>query len=109
MNSYFFFFFRVSHEEYYIFCQKNNVSTENVTSVFSDWSSTLLLPADIHQNSIIIYSILIIASILAVLIRAATFVSVCITASINLHKKLFNSIIRATMSFFNTNSSGKKI
>jgi ATP-binding cassette subfamily C (CFTR/MRP) protein 4 len=30
-------------------------------------------------------------------------------ASMNLHNKMFNAITRATMYFFNTNSSGKYI
>jgi ATP-binding cassette subfamily C (CFTR/MRP) protein 4 len=32
--------------------------------------------------------------------------NMCVKASINLHNKMFNSITRATMKFFNTNSSG---
>jgi hypothetical protein len=37
------------------------------------------------------------------------FISVCMSASMNLHKKMLTAIMKATMLFFNTNSSGKNI
>lgn len=39
--------------------------------------------------------------------RALTFFSVCMKASIKLHDTMFRCITRATMSFFNNNSSGR--
>ncbi|XP_050432547.1 probable multidrug resistance-associated protein lethal(2)03659 isoform X2 [Adelges cooleyi] len=60
-----------------------------------------------RKTCIIVFSTLTLLMIVATLIRSATFVSVCMSASINLHNRMFNSITRATMYFFNTNSSGR--
>ncbi|VVC32370.1 Hypothetical protein CINCED_3A012061 [Cinara cedri] len=60
-----------------------------------------------RQICIYVFSGLTLSVIIFTGIRTATFVSVCMTASMNLHNKMFNSITRATMRFFNTNSSGR--
>ncbi|XP_022162516.1 probable multidrug resistance-associated protein lethal(2)03659 [Myzus persicae] len=60
-----------------------------------------------RQFCVIIYSVINVAMIIVVLIRCATFVSVFIGTSMNLHTSMFNAITRATMYFFNTNSSGR--
>lgn len=41
--------------------------------------------------------------------RGVTFFHMCLRASRRLHDKLFRGVIRATMYFFNTNSSGRII
>lgn len=60
-----------------------------------------------RKMAIVVFSILTILLIIATLIRSATFISMCLKASVNLHNLMFNSITRATMDFFNSNSSGK--
>lgn len=60
-----------------------------------------------RETSIYIYSVIIGLLIVATLVRSFTFFAVCMRASTNLHNTMFMSIIRASMRFFNTNSSGR--
>ncbi|XP_025422003.1 probable multidrug resistance-associated protein lethal(2)03659 isoform X2 [Sipha flava] len=60
-----------------------------------------------RQSCIIIFAILTFSLIVVILMRTATLVSVCLKASFNLHNAMFNAIIKATMYFFNTNSTGR--
>ncbi|KAF0720220.1 putative multidrug resistance-associated protein lethal(2)03659 isoform X2, partial [Aphis craccivora] len=60
-----------------------------------------------RQCCVIVYSVINVAMIIVVFIRCATFVSVFISTSMNLHTNMFNAITRATMYFFNTNSSAR--
>lgn len=60
-----------------------------------------------REMCIYIYTIITIATIIVSLIRSFSFFNVCMNSSINLHDGMFNSITRATMRFFNTNSSGR--
>jgi len=53
-----------------------------------------------------IYAILIVSLIVTVIIRTNICVKITTKASINLHNRMFNSILRTTMFFFNTNSTG---
>lgn len=59
-----------------------------------------------RQTCLAIYAILNVTIVGIVLVRCATLVSLFVTVSINLHKKMFNTITTATMYFFNINSSG---
>lgn len=83
------------------------IATYNSTSTIDKVSDTLLWWTISRQTCIIVFAVLTFSMILATLIRSATFVSVCMKASMILHNKMFNAITRATMYFFNTNSSGK--
>ncbi|XP_026805619.1 probable multidrug resistance-associated protein lethal(2)03659 isoform X1 [Rhopalosiphum maidis] len=60
-----------------------------------------------REFCVIIYSIINIALLVVIVIRCAMFVSVLMSASMNLHNNMFNAIIRATIYFFNTNPSGR--
>lgn len=60
-----------------------------------------------RNTSICIYSIIIALLISFTMIRSFTFFSVCMRASTRLHDNMFDSITRATMRFFNTNSAGR--
>ncbi|CAH1736130.1 unnamed protein product [Aphis gossypii] len=60
-----------------------------------------------RQCCVIVYTVINVTLIIVVFIRCATFVSVFISTSMNLHTNMFNAITRATMYFFNTNSSGR--
>ncbi|XP_025405942.1 probable multidrug resistance-associated protein lethal(2)03659 isoform X3 [Sipha flava] len=82
-------------------------STDNSTSTTDEVSNILLGWTISRQTCIIVFAVFTFSMILATLIRSATFVSVCMKASMNLHNKMFNAITRATMYFFNTNSSGR--
>jgi len=62
-----------------------------------------------RQFCVIMYSILNVTLLVVIFIRCAMFVSVLMGASMNLHNNMFNAITRATMYFFNTNSSGNGI
>lgn len=62
-----------------------------------------------RENCCLIYAFLIQMIVMTAVIRSATFVSVCMTASTNLHDNMFNALSRATIYFFNTNSSGQLI
>lgn len=84
-------------------------STNNSTTTTDEISDTLLWWSISRQTCITVFAVFTFSMILATLIRSATFVSVCMKASMNLHNKMFNAITRATMYFFNTNSSGKYI
>ncbi|CAH0557993.1 unnamed protein product [Brassicogethes aeneus] len=57
--------------------------------------------------AIYIYTIFIIGSIVFTLMRSFLFFSVCMRASRNLHKKMFNCLLKAPMRFFDTNPSGR--
>lgn len=57
--------------------------------------------------SIYIYSGITAATVIVTLMRSFTFFTVCMRASTRLHNDMFNSITRATMRFFNTNTSGR--
>ncbi|XP_060872281.1 probable multidrug resistance-associated protein lethal(2)03659 isoform X3 [Metopolophium dirhodum] len=60
-----------------------------------------------RQFCVVIYAILNLTLIIVIFIRCAMFVSVLMGTSMNLHNNMFNAITRATMYFFNTNSSGR--
>lgn len=98
------FFIRVNQEEY-VFRNENSSFSFNDNSTLLSYD-TFTLPLDSRQTCIIVYAVLIISLIVAILIRSVIFVSVCTNASLNLHNRMFNTIIEATMYFFNTNSSG---
>lgn len=60
-----------------------------------------------REVSIYIYSGITAATVIVTLLRSFTFFTVCMRASTRLHNNMFNSITRATMRFFNTNTSGR--
>nr|XP_022908005.1 probable multidrug resistance-associated protein lethal(2)03659 [Onthophagus taurus] len=60
-----------------------------------------------RDTCIYIYSGITVATIIISLIRSFTFFTICMRASRRLHDRMFASITRATMRFFNTNPSGR--
>ncbi|KAF7996689.1 hypothetical protein HCN44_002335 [Aphidius gifuensis] len=60
-----------------------------------------------RQWCIYIFSALTVGTITVTLVRSFAFFGICMRASQRLHDKMFRSISRATMKFFNTNSSGR--
>lgn len=83
-----------------------NEFKKNDTSTVHDSSDTYLTVTQFRQNCLIIYAGLIIFLIGTWIMRNSILVSVCMRASNNLHNEMFNSIIKTTMNFFKTNSSG---
>lgn len=72
-----------------------------------DVNATINSVEDQRQNYIIVYSILISMTIWLVIHKSYAFFKLTLRASINLHDQLFRGIIKATMSFFNNNASGR--
>ncbi|XP_033208086.1 probable multidrug resistance-associated protein lethal(2)03659 [Belonocnema kinseyi] len=54
-----------------------------------------------------VYSGLIVATVISVYVRTFVYFEMCLMSSKNLHSSMFYNIIRATMSFFHTNPSGR--
>lgn len=71
-----------------------------------DSYDTIIMWSSFRQMCVLVYTVLIVSLIVTVFIRSSMFVTVFMGPSINLHQKMFNSIIGTTMLFFNTNSSG---
>lgn len=76
--------------------------TGNSTSA----KQTLLWWSISRQTCVTVYAILTVSLIVVVFIRAGLFVLFFMNVSTNLHNDMFDAIARATMLFFNTNSSG---
>ncbi|VVC32367.1 Hypothetical protein CINCED_3A020730 [Cinara cedri] len=92
-----------------VFSNVTNVSGTIINNTLIDndpFKISLLWPIS-HQSCVIIYNILIISFLVVIIIRTIILRSFFTRTSINLHNKMFNAIIRATMFFFNTNSSGR--
>lgn len=60
-----------------------------------------------RDTCIYVYSGITIATVILTLIRSFSFFIACMRASTRLHDTMFKSITRATMRFFNTNTSGR--
>ncbi|CAI6363623.1 unnamed protein product [Macrosiphum euphorbiae] len=96
----------VNHEVYE-YHKLLNTSYNNNTPVPRDSNSASLLLSNFQLHFVMIYVILMVSLIVTAIIRSAVFVNITTKASINLHNQMFNSIIRNTMFFFNTNSTGQ--
>jgi len=59
-----------------------------------------------RQTCINVFGYITLFLIIITTIRLITFVSISMSASIHLHNNMFNTLIRATIYFFNTNLSG---
>lgn len=98
-------FFRISQEET-VFFSMDNLSTDNITSTTNYISDTYLPLINNRQNCIVIYAVLKTTMLIGIIIGSAVFVSICTSSSVNLHNKMYNAVTRASMIFFNSNSSG---
>ncbi|XP_011877748.1 PREDICTED: probable multidrug resistance-associated protein lethal(2)03659 isoform X2 [Vollenhovia emeryi] len=58
-------------------------------------------------DAIYIYTFCIIASIATVLLRSFLFMKICTQSSCNLHNTMLSSLLKARMSFFHVNPSGR--
>ncbi|XP_071455648.1 ATP-binding cassette sub-family C member 4-like isoform X2 [Hetaerina americana] len=89
----------------------NESSTPDFNATFVENTPTMggdqLYLTFTTENCIYIYSALIFLTIIFSLGRSFLFFTVCMRASVNLHNAMFQSIVHATMRFFNTNPSGR--
>ncbi|XP_076757725.1 putative multidrug resistance-associated protein lethal(2)03659 isoform X1 [Xylocopa sonorina] len=70
--------------------------------IVQDWKGPIT-----RNVCIYVYSALIVSTVIITLLRSVTFFTSCMKASVRLHDRMFRSISRATMRFFNTNTSGR--
>lgn len=61
-----------------------------------------------RNTCVIVFAALTILIIIATLVESTLLISVCTTASTNLHNKMFSAITRSNMNFLNKNPSGKE-
>jgi len=97
----------VNQEEYVIGNTNRSSNSKLSISITYEPTDTFMNASNFRQKCIVVYTFLIIAMLVAVSLRSIIVVSFFMEASTNLHKNMFNAVIRATMNFFNTNSSGK--
>ncbi|XP_048505790.1 probable multidrug resistance-associated protein lethal(2)03659 [Athalia rosae] len=86
---------------YWVNQEEASVVVINGTTIFN-WTNPLT-----RDMCIYIYTALAVATIITSFGRVFMFLNGCMQASRNLHKNLFGSVSRATMRFFNMNSSGR--
>lgn len=60
-----------------------------------------------RKRMILIYTILIVCTLVLYIMRTFGFFMICLKISLRLHDSLFNGIIRSYMNFFNNNPSGR--
>ncbi|EDX14816.1 GD21421 [Drosophila simulans] len=65
------------------------------------------IQAGIRQELVLFYATILGATLIVYLIRTFGFFKMCLRISLHLHDRLFRGITRASMYFFNTNSSGR--
>lgn len=82
----------------------NSTQANGGNSVSSSSGFPFYLSTDM---CIYIFSGLTVGTVLVTLFRSYLFFFMCMRASMRLHDRMFDSITRATMRFFNTNSSGR--
>jgi len=56
-----------------------------------------------------IYGVFIIISVVITIMRNLIFFKICMNAGKNLHNFMFSCVLKAPMSFFDNNSSGKYV
>ncbi|XP_036674589.3 ATP-binding cassette sub-family C member 4 [Drosophila suzukii] len=65
------------------------------------------IQAAVRQELVLFYATILGATLIVYLIRTFGFFKMCLRISLHLHDRLFRGITRASMYFFNTNSSGR--
>ncbi|XP_074031092.1 ATP-binding cassette subfamily C member 4 isoform X2 [Leptinotarsa decemlineata] len=80
-----------------------HVATNTVSFRSGYWLKPILTP----DNTLIIYTFLILATIAVTVLIRIVFYRSCLNASIRLHDRMFSKIVHSTMRFFNSNPSGR--
>ncbi|XP_001946763.2 multidrug resistance-associated protein 4 [Acyrthosiphon pisum] len=88
--------------EEHVFQNESSVST----STFNESLSNIWWMTISRQTCINVFGCITLFLIIVTTIRLITFVSISMSASKHLHNNMFNTLIRATIYFFNTNLSG---
>lgn len=86
----------------------NSYSTVNSTLTGHDSIHTSFLWPITRRSCVIIYGVLIGTFLAVTIVRMVLLSSFFARTSMYLHDNMFNAITRATMFFFNANSSGNK-
>lgn len=81
------------------------VDAENVEAATN--ATGIQLPLDERNRYIYIYSALIGGAVIMVYLKSFVYFDMCLKSSRNLHSNMFYNIIRATMTFFHNNPSGR--
>lgn len=94
-----------------VFCNETltlqcNGSTSLPSAAVGGPSDTFLWWTITRRTCIAVYAAITVTTVVTVFVRCSLFVRFFINVSTNLHNDMFNAMIRATMLFFNTNSSG---
>ena len=76
-------------------------STDEIATA-SNWTQNIDTNTGVY-----VYSIMIVGLFIFIMIRTTYFYVICMSASIKLHNKMFESIIRAKLVFFDQNPVGK--
>ena len=80
-----------------------DVDSTNQTTTASNWMENI----DTHTG-VYVYSILVGCLFVFTLVRTTHFFQICMSSSAKLHNKMFESIIRSQLAFFDQNPVGKK-
>ncbi|XP_022166670.1 probable multidrug resistance-associated protein lethal(2)03659 isoform X2 [Myzus persicae] len=97
----------VDLEDYYFHGTELFVDTNNVTYTITHPTDRIMSWIVSRQTCVIVFAILTLLIIISAFVELALLVSICTTASSNLHNQMFSSITRATMNFLNKNPSGR--
>ncbi|KAL9693210.1 hypothetical protein quinque_012495 [Culex quinquefasciatus] len=89
--------------------QSASTGTDYFVFIWVNWEENYAQSPDASwttETHIIVYSALVLITIL-LSVNSFAFFEMCLRVSSNLHAALYHGITRATMYFFNTNSSGR--
>ena len=81
-----------------------DMNSTDVATTISDWIKNIDTKTGIY-----VYSIMIGALFIFTMIRTTHFFLMCMASSVKLHNKMFESIIRAKLVFFDQNPVGKQL
>lgn len=101
--------YRVDLEDHYFRITDQFVNTNNVTSTTIQPTDGIMSWVVSRQTCVVVFAILTLLIIIFAFAELALMVSICTTASSNLHNQMFSSITRATMDFLHKNPSGTYI
>lgn len=99
------FTYRTTSEENYV----NNLTAVPSESLYFTSTSLVLFNPYIYRGQktyLSIYTAIVLAVIISTLVRAFVFFWYSLQIGINLHDKMFQSVVRAPIKFFDENPSG---
>nr|XP_023018988.1 multidrug resistance-associated protein 4-like [Leptinotarsa decemlineata] len=85
----------------------NSTTQYEATKIISFRSGHWLKPILTPDNTVIIYTSLILATVIVTVLIRILFFRSSLNASTRLHNRMFSNILNSTMRFFNTNPSGR--